>query len=139
MRRWWLVPVVLLLLLFGWYTLSPLFRVVEMHEVLEEGMLAGVSGDFVASAHAVSGKAVVYDGEERVLRFEGFETVNGPDLRVYLAADLAAEDFVDLGELKATKGEIQYVLPEGVDLSHYRYVLIWCRAFSVLFSFAELQ
>jgi hypothetical protein len=90
--------------------------------------------------HKVSGEALlIYTGTENILRFENFTTDNGPDLRVYLAADLDAKDFIDLGKLKATEGSINYTIPAGTDLSKYRYAMIWCRAFGVLFSYAEFQ
>ena len=99
-----------------------------------------VSADFVKSAHDVKGRAVVIDaGSLRVLRFEDFETINGPDLRIWLATDTSGEDYIDLGEIKATKGNVNYDLPPGVDLNKYKDVLVWCRAFHVLFSYAELK
>lgn len=139
---WFLILFGIIALPLAWYLLSPLFIVTEMDEVSPiESSSSVMKGEalFQASAHEVSGTALLIDtnGEE-VLRFEDFQTINGPDLRVYLAADLDAEDYIDLGELKATKGNINYALPKDVDLSKYKYVLIWCRAFSVLFSYAEL-
>ncbi len=97
-------------------------------------------GTFLPHAHAVSGSAVVIqDNGENILRFENFDTINGPDLRIYLATDLRAKDIVDLGPIKATKGNVNYVLDRNINISKYRYVLVWCRAFSVLFSSAQLQ
>ena len=77
--------------------------------------------------------------EGKVLRFEDFETVNGPDLFIYLSSDLNNNDFVNLGEIKATKGNVNYLLPKDIDLKKYNKVLVWCRAFRVLFSYAELK
>lgn len=95
--------------------------------------------DFVASAHEVSGKAlVIQTGDLKTLRFQDFETINGPDLRVWLATDLSASQHIDLGPIKATKGNVNYPLPSGVDLKKYNNVLVWCRAFRVLFSSASL-
>ncbi|HXV27048.1 MAG TPA: DM13 domain-containing protein [Candidatus Paceibacterota bacterium] len=97
-------------------------------------------GEMVARAHEVEGRALAIDtGSMRFLRFEDLDTVNGPDLRIYLASDLSADDVIDLGAVRATRGNVNYAIPPGTDLEHYRYAMIWCRAFSVLFSYAELQ
>lgn len=76
---------------------------------------------------------------DSVLRFEEFESTNGPDLYVYLSTDKNALDFVDLGRLKGNIGNQNYNIPMGTDLSKYDTVLIWCKAFSVLFGSAELK
>jgi hypothetical protein len=73
------------------------------------------------------------------LRFENFETINGPKLHIYLASDLSADDYIDLGEIKATKGNVNYEIPDGTDLEKYNKVLVWCRPFKVLFSYSELE
>lgn len=93
----------------------------------------------VASAHDVSGEAlIVTSGNESYLRFENLKTINGPDLRIYLAADLNGNDFIDLGPIRATEGSVNYAIPAGTDLLKYKYAMIWCRSFGVLFSYAQL-
>jgi hypothetical protein len=97
-------------------------------------------GDFHPRAHEVTGRALLIEaGGKRIVRFEDFETINGPDLRIYLSADLGADDIIDLGAIRATKGNVNYELPPGTDTTKYKNVLVWCRAFRVLFSYAELQ
>ncbi len=105
------------------------------------------SGSFVDRSHPAAGVAqVLGDGTgQRFLRFEGFETDNGPDLNVYLssaAPDAPAgefdDDFVDLGDLKGNIGPQNYEIPAGVDLSQYQTVVIWCVRFGVAFGAAEL-
>jgi len=103
------------------------------------------SGTFEGLAHGASGTAAVVKlaSGERVLTFTDLETDNGPDLRVYLAAqpvgsDGDADDFVDLGGLKGNKGTQQYSIPAGTDTERYSTVVIWCRAFTVGFAKAEL-
>lgn len=83
--------------------------------------------------------------EQRFLRFEDFETDNGPDLNVYLTtadADddegLFDDDFVDLGNLKGNIGSQNYELPPDVDLERYDTVVIWCVRFAVAFGAADL-
>ena len=107
-----------------------------------------VSGSFIDRSHPSSGTAnVLNDGTaQRFLRFEDFETDNGPDLNVYLstaAPDAPAgefdDDFIDLGDLKGNIGPQNYEIPGGVDLARYRTVVIWCVRFSVAFGAAGLS
>ncbi len=101
-------------------------------KILSQGM-------FKARSHEVEGKALlVQAGDQKIVRFEDFKTVNGPDLRIYLSAGLSGKDYVDLGAIRATEGNINYMIPAGTDTEKYRYVLVWCRTFGVLFSYAEL-
>ncbi len=44
-----------------------------------------------------------------------------------------------LGPLKATNGSFNYEIPAGTDVAIYRSVVVWCRAFSVLVTWADLQ
>ena len=96
-----------------------------------------VDGDWI---HRTQGTAqvITLDDGSSVLRFEDFKTTNGPDLYVYLSTDDRATEFVDLGRLKANNGNQNYEIPGFIDLSKYDKVLIWCKAFSVLFGSAEL-
>jgi hypothetical protein len=97
-------------------------------------------GNFTPKAHDVKGKAVlIKEGDNYTVRFEDFETINGPDVNIYLASDLSNKDIVDLGDIKATKGNVNYSVPAGTDTTKYNKVLVWCKAFSVLFSYAELK
>ena len=95
---------------------------------------------FTADAHDVMGTALlIEDNGKKILRFENFETINGPNLHIYLSANLDATDFIDLGKIKATKGNVNYEVPSHVDTTKYNNVLVWCVPFRVLFSYAELH
>jgi hypothetical protein len=76
-----------------------------------------------------------------VVRLENFEVRNGPDLYVYLSpsVDGSVDGAVDLGRLKADKGNQNYDVPPGTDAEGARSVVIWCRQFSVLFATARLS
>lgn len=88
--------------------------------------------------HPAEGNVFVYEGSgKRFVRFEDFSTINGPQLHVYLAKDIEAKDFIDLGPIRGTEGSINYELPEDVLLSEYPYVLHWCVPFGVLFNYAD--
>ena len=102
-------------------------------------ILTLASGQFAGtSRYDVSGDALVLnDGSaQRFLRFENFDSSNGPDLKVYLRA--ADGDFVSLGELKGNIGNQNYEIPEDVDLSVFDTVEIWCERFGVGFGSATL-
>ena len=144
----------------AWYLLFPLFVDKEVNEefplelnqeqILDENQdseesstqaaMSVLEADFSGadSFHRVSGDALVLEsGDQKFLRFENFESTNGPDLKVYLSDDLRASDFISLGELKGNIGNQNYELPSDVDLEQYPYVLIWCERFSVLFGSAK--
>jgi hypothetical protein len=105
--------------------------------MLLTGSFVGV-GDGVHNAEGIAKVVPLEDGDD-ILRLEDFMVTNGPDLYVYLSADGSESDFVDLGRLKANIGNQNYDIPVGTDLAKYNTVLIWCRAFSVLFGSAELN
>ena len=91
------------------------------------------------TGHPAEGTARVLDtADGQVIRFENFSTINGPQLHVYLAKDLDANNFIDLGPIRGTEGNINYTVPDGVDLSEYRYVMHWCVPFGVLFNYADI-
>ena len=77
------------------------------------------------------------------LRFDNVAIQNGPDLHVYLARGMggAYDGSRDLylGGLKATNGSFNYELPAGTPLADYKSVVVWCRAFTVLFTWADLR
>ncbi|MBK9739649.1 MAG: DM13 domain-containing protein [Actinobacteria bacterium] len=109
------------------------------------------TGSFISHEHGTSGRARVLelaDGS-RVLRLDGLDTSNGPDLKVWLsdAPVLDGPDgwfvfddgaYVDLGSLKGNKGNQNYPIPADVDLSALSSVTIWCDRFSVSFGAADL-
>lgn len=98
-----------------------------------------LSGSFVTEGKSTSGQAEVYISDDsRKVVFKNFSTGNGPDVRVYLATDAQASDFINLGDLKATSGEFSYSLPNETDLSEYDHIVIWCEDFSLVFGYARL-
>lgn len=110
------------------------------------------SGSFVTHEHATTGSVrllTLADGTQ-VLRIEGLDTSNGPDLRVWLSDQpvLDGRDgwfvfddgaYVELGRLKGNVGNQNYVVPPGTDLESLTSVSIWCARFSVSFGAAELR
>jgi hypothetical protein len=100
------------------------------------------TGTFVDKAHPTDGSAAVLGNGsgQRFVRFENFETDNGPDLNVYLVNSSTGDvsDSIDLGDLKGNIGDQNYEIPADVDLSVYDTVVIWCVRFSVSFGEATL-
>jgi hypothetical protein len=101
------------------------------------------SGTFESGAHPTRGTAAVLGNGtgQRFLRFEDFETDNGPDLNVYLVNSSTGDvsDVIDLGDLRGNVGEQNYEIPGGVDLDVYDRVVIWCVRFGVGFGQADLM
>ena len=97
-------------------------------------------GQFMPRAHDVAGRAkLIEHNGARTLRFEDFETINGPNLHIYLSKDMGGDDYIDLGKIRGTKGNINYEIDAAVDTEVYKHVLVWCVPFRVLFSYAELK
>ena len=167
MKTWIKVSVislilVLLALLFWWFQPWRLVTKSEISEPLSsaqsvsgevtaEGPTQLYTGTFISHEHQTVGAAKVVelaDGS-RILRLEGFETSDGPDLEVWLAEApvitgydgwFVADDqrYVSLGKLKGTSGEQNYEIPQGLDLDVYSSAVIWCARFAVSFGAAEL-
>jgi len=143
------------LISLAWYAFSPLLFTVEVNEVAPESASnqdteitseatlpaeEKVSTVVGTSGHPASGVVRLIETEAgTVLRYEDFKTINGPDLFVYLAKDLEANDFVNLGDLKGTEGNANYSVPKGVDIKDYKYAMVWCKQFGVLFNYADLS
>ncbi len=94
--------------------------------------------------HRGTGPVTLVEVDGRTfVRFENVAIQNGPDLHVYLARGIggAYDGGRDLylGALKATNGSFNYELPGGTPLSDYKSVVVWCRAFTVLFTWADLR
>ncbi|MFT7616378.1 MAG: hypothetical protein ACI8Y7_001209 [Candidatus Woesearchaeota archaeon] len=137
--------IIILIAIVGIWLAAPLFYDKTVHEDMPV-TLSQSTGAQVTTAqftdadasHKAAGTVLLIDGEQRLLRFEKFKATNGPDLRVYLASDEQATEFIDLGKLKGNIGDQNYEIPADTDLEKYQYVLIWCRAFSVLFGSAQI-
>ena len=133
---------------FAWYTISPLFLTTT---VTETGR-AAVGGTEISrgelrrvdDVHKGTGPVVIVDVDgKRVLRFENVAIQNGPDLHVYLSRSTGGQwdesRDLYLGALKATNGTFTYELPASARLADYGSVVVWCRNFRVLFTWADLR
>ncbi len=117
----------------------------------EAGLETVAQGSFVGadSSHKGEGRATLYRSPsgQSILRFTGFNVTPGPDLKVWLVArpavasssDVSEAETLDLGVLKGTIGDQNYVVPSDLDLDRYRTVVVWCEAFGVLFAAASFE
>lgn len=98
-----------------------------------------LQGSFVNAVHVVKGTVKVYEqGGSRKLTFTDFSTEGGPDLRIYVAEDAALTNFIEVSKLTQT-GNFSVDLPASYSPSQHKAVLIWCKAFGVLFGSATLK
>jgi hypothetical protein len=121
----------------------------QQQEQLPPAAASALSGEFIGAGdgtHNAEGtaKEISLEDGRKFIRFENFKVTNGPNLFVYLATDNSytnnsVSDFIEIGPLKANIGNQNYEIPDGTDLAKYNTVLIWCKAFSVLFGSAELK
>ena len=165
---WYVLGIVVLagIAAFGWWTLSPLFidRIVDEELVYEpsveettdapaestreKSIAATRAGTFVGAdpVHQGSGTArIIETNDGAVLQLEDFEVTNGPDLYVLLAENAAPQthdefgEYLELARLKGNIGNQRYALPAGMDAGTYSSVVIYCKAFSVVFATATLR
>lgn len=104
-------------------------------------------GQLISLDHGTSGTVRVLelaDGSQ-IVRLEGLDTDNGPDLFLYLTSNPADgeegafdDDFLNLGRLKGNQGDQNYDLPGGTSLERYATVVIWCDRFDSAFGAADL-
>jgi hypothetical protein len=99
---------------------------------------------YVDSIHNGTGPVRVVDlGGRRFVRFEDVTLTNAPDVHVYLSRETGGKwddaTSLYLGPLKATNGSFNYEIPATADVPSFRSVVVWCRAFRVLISWADLR
>ena len=109
----------------------------ETPEVVARGSFSG------AGRYDVSGEAelIRLDDGSHVVRLEGLDSDNGPDLEVWLVRRTTGDvgrGGLSLGALKSTRGSHNYAVPGGADVGDYAGVSIWCERFSVNFGTAPL-
>jgi hypothetical protein len=97
-----------------------------------------------------SGNVTIYQQADntKVVRFENFGVVNGPDLRVVMSQSStpdtvelmkANDSEIDLGAIRGTSGSQNYDVPAELDLSQYNTVVIYSRTLNVVYSYAVLS
>ncbi len=139
--------IIVLLIGIAWYGFSPLFMNKKVNDALPspadgtetEGEISARVPIKPTTAHPASGFVrIIKTTKGHIVRYEEYKTINGPDVRVYLAKDLDAKEYIDLGPIKGTEGNINYPIPKGINISDYDYILTWCEDFSILFNSANI-
>jgi len=103
---------------------------------------ASAASTFVKKRYNIKGTWNVseQDGQTLIKFDNDFKTKGGPDLKLYLSSKTLSElesgdveeTSLKLSVLKSNQGAQSYILPEEVNLSDYKSVVIHCEAFSVL-------
>lgn len=109
-------------------------------------------GELISHEHDTSGQVLILELEDgsRVLRLENLSTSDGPQLEVWITDAPVIEGldgwfvfddgkYESLGELKATQGNHNYPIPDGLDLGEFSSVSIWCSRFAVSFGATNLE
>jgi hypothetical protein len=119
---------------------TPIEPVVDAFDPTTPTVALMKQGNLIGVGHSVSGSVKVYeDGGKRILVLDPFSSQNGPDLRIYLSTDQSATEYINVGALKSVTGKQSYDVTGMPDLEKYKFVLVWCQEFSVLFGKAELK
>jgi hypothetical protein len=100
------------------------------------------------SFHKGSGDVSLYRlaNGDAVVRFEGLDVTNGPDLHVLVSThsdpmtkgELRDAGYSTLGQLKGNRGDQNYEVPSDIDADSIGSVIIYCMPFHVIFSVAPL-
>lgn len=147
-----------------WFQPWKLFTDKTVNEVLPTVVVASPSavvpsqnvlvatGSLISHEHDSSGDVrLVRLADGRVqLTLENLVTSDGPDLRIWLTNQPVIDGrsgwfvfdddrYVELGPLKANRGNQVYDVPAGTDLTGLTSVTIWCVRFSVSFGAATLS
>lgn len=135
-----------------WLQPWKLFVRITGDERLPPGARSTHCGEFGGRIHPTSGVArlvTLADGAQ-ILRLENLHTTLGPRLRVWLSEApvddvrfpwrrIARSTHVDLGRLRANRGNADYAVPNGTDSDTLSSVILWCERFSVPFGAAQLH
>jgi hypothetical protein len=166
-RRAGAAGIVVVVVALAWYLGSPLFIRTSANEAFPTAPPTGSPGQTSATASATDPTAapvtlasgqlgyvdaihngtgavlLVRTGSSVVLRFDTVAITNAPDVHVYLSRETGGRwseaTSLYVGPLKATNGAFNYQLPGEADVSSYRSVVVWCRQFSVLVTWADLR
>jgi hypothetical protein len=110
---------------------------------LSSGTLAEISPGHPTSGMA---KLIKLENGNHVLTLEGFQTINGPDVRVWASetatltnSALNSSAYTDLGALRSTNGNLKYEIPSSVNVSKIKSIIIWCRLAGIAFGGAVLK
>lgn len=101
--------------------------------------VVALRGQVMSLAHSGEGRAQVVELARggRKLTLTDFDIDPGPQVVVRLTD--ADGEHVELGDLKGSRGDQQYDIPDSVNLDRYRTVVFWCVPFSQALAEAKLS
>jgi Electron transfer DM13 len=92
-----------------------------------------LSGDSVGTVE------IVQTGSDRVLNLSSNFRANGTNnVDLWLAPNASGEGFIEFDNFKTT-GAQTFNIPASVDLSVYKYIVVWCADVSTVIGIAELM
>jgi Electron transfer DM13 len=152
-RRNGMVMILLaVVLLAAWTEPWKLLARRTFHEAAPEGARTIAMGKFIGHVHHAAGTArlVVLPDNKHLLRVEGLRTTQGPRVHVWLIdrrIDHATASrhtvktvaHVDLGPMRANRGDANYLLPDDARITSAKTAILWCARFRVVFGFAPLD
>lgn len=107
---------------------------------------------FTGHVHHAAGTArlVVLPDNKHLLRVEGLRTTKGPRVHVWLIDrridhstakrhTVKTVAHVDLGPMRANRGDANYLLPDDARITGAKTAILWCARFRVVFGFAPLD
>ncbi|ACK72117.1 hypothetical protein PCC7424_3736 [Gloeothece citriformis PCC 7424] len=155
LMAWGIVPIVVSVMAAAGQAISPLDLNSNINQVpttaiaQNQPQTIAFTGNFVKAEAPTTGTArVVKEGNHHFLELDGaFSTSNqGPDLHVLLDSSATPpqsysnqNSYINLGKLRSYEGAQRYPIPDGVDLSKYKSVVIWCRMANATFGYASLR
>ncbi|MEM7592180.1 MAG: DM13 domain-containing protein [Cyanobacteria bacterium P01_A01_bin.83] len=110
-----------------------------------------MTGTFEAAEAPTSGKAkiITEDGVHYLLISSSFSTTDqAPDLQILLDTvnqppqkyeESESGRYVNLGGIQNTMGEQRYPIPNSIELSELKSVVVWCRMANATIGFAPLN
>jgi hypothetical protein len=104
--------------------------------IVPHGTFSGAEGHKAMGSYEV----VTSNGKTQLKLGKGFSLERGPDVYVVLSPSerVPAQGALYLGKLTRFSGEQSFAVPDGTDLSHYSYVVLWCKKYSVPMGTAAL-
>lgn len=132
---------------------SPNTQEANATEILVSNMISRelMKGSFETAEAPTSGKAKIVeeDGVRYLVISSNFSTTDqAPDLQVLLDTvnqppqkydESDSGRYVNLGGIQNTMGEQRYPIPDAINLSEQKSVVIWCRMANATMGFATLN
>jgi hypothetical protein len=125
---------------------------VESSKIIAQGGASTIAtGKFLKGEQPTTGTARIIseNGQRYLVLGSTFSTSDqGPDLHVLLDTSLkppatyqgkAVTSYLNLGKLQKFTGEQRYPIPDVVNLSQFKSIVIWCRMANATFGYAPIS